>query len=351
MSYELGAELLNFGAFIAFMGVNLAALLHYWCAAPRGSCRQSAAAAARFPDLRLPLVEPELAGADRGLRVAGHRRRLRRLEDPGLPEADRVPRSERRERPMSAVSPSPTRVERGSPDHDPSCRALPKDSNGSASAPREGLGEGPLFIEELRSRRATRDPQSRLVVGAGVGGSGRCRRFPLAERREGRRGAHLRRWHGHAPRPRRPRSRRGRPQRHLLRPRALGVAREAAAGVAGPGRARPRARQPRDLPPLPAQARDRPRARVGEARVRARGLHGRAHPRRDRGDEHDAAGHRRRGDPDARLQLLRHDGGRPVVRRCRAAALPGRPRRRGPDRRGRERPRPHARAELGGHGT
>jgi putrescine importer len=30
LSYQLGAEMLNFGAFIAFMGVNLAALWHYW---------------------------------------------------------------------------------------------------------------------------------------------------------------------------------------------------------------------------------------------------------------------------------------------------------------------------------
>ena len=30
MSYQLGAELLNFGAFIGFMGVNLSALLRYW---------------------------------------------------------------------------------------------------------------------------------------------------------------------------------------------------------------------------------------------------------------------------------------------------------------------------------
>ena len=30
MSYQLGAELLNFGAFIGFMGVNLAAFAHYW---------------------------------------------------------------------------------------------------------------------------------------------------------------------------------------------------------------------------------------------------------------------------------------------------------------------------------
>lgn len=30
VSYQLGAELLNFGAFIGFMGVNAAAFLHYW---------------------------------------------------------------------------------------------------------------------------------------------------------------------------------------------------------------------------------------------------------------------------------------------------------------------------------
>ena len=35
VSYGLGAELLNFGAFIAFMGVNLAALVHYWWRAER----------------------------------------------------------------------------------------------------------------------------------------------------------------------------------------------------------------------------------------------------------------------------------------------------------------------------
>ena len=35
VSYELGAELLNFGAFIGFMGVNLAAFLRYWWRAER----------------------------------------------------------------------------------------------------------------------------------------------------------------------------------------------------------------------------------------------------------------------------------------------------------------------------
>ena len=30
LTYQLGAELLNFGAFIGFMGVNVSALLRYW---------------------------------------------------------------------------------------------------------------------------------------------------------------------------------------------------------------------------------------------------------------------------------------------------------------------------------
>jgi amino acid transporter len=35
LTYQLGAEMLNFGAFIAFMGVNLSALVHYGIRAPR----------------------------------------------------------------------------------------------------------------------------------------------------------------------------------------------------------------------------------------------------------------------------------------------------------------------------
>jgi putrescine importer len=46
LTYQLGAELLNFGAFIAFMGVNLAAFTRYWV---RGSDR-------RVTDFVLPLL-------------------------------------------------------------------------------------------------------------------------------------------------------------------------------------------------------------------------------------------------------------------------------------------------------
>jgi amino acid transporter len=41
LSYQLGAELLNFGAFIAFMGVNAAAFMHYYWRAERGDRRMS----------------------------------------------------------------------------------------------------------------------------------------------------------------------------------------------------------------------------------------------------------------------------------------------------------------------
>jgi putrescine importer len=46
ITYQLGAEMLNFGAFIAFMGVNLAALRRYWLRAEQR----------RLSDLVLPLL-------------------------------------------------------------------------------------------------------------------------------------------------------------------------------------------------------------------------------------------------------------------------------------------------------
>ena len=86
LSFQLGAEMLNFGAFIAFMGVNLAAFTHYWL---RGAER-------RWQNFVLPLLgfliclylwvslrwPAKLAG---GAWLAGRRRPLRRLEDAGLP--------------------------------------------------------------------------------------------------------------------------------------------------------------------------------------------------------------------------------------------------------------------------
>ncbi|HET8646579.1 MAG TPA: APC family permease, partial [Vicinamibacteria bacterium] len=46
LSFQLGAEMLNFGAFIAFMGVNLAAFTHYWLRATER----------RWTDFVLPLL-------------------------------------------------------------------------------------------------------------------------------------------------------------------------------------------------------------------------------------------------------------------------------------------------------
>ena len=93
VSYGLGAELLNFGAFIAFMGVNLSALIHYWWRAERKT----------LVNLLPPLLGFLICGylwwslswpaRLAGLRLARDGHRLRRLEDPGLQEADRVPRS------------------------------------------------------------------------------------------------------------------------------------------------------------------------------------------------------------------------------------------------------------------
>ena len=56
LSYQLGAEMLNFGAFIAFMGVNLAAFTRYWVRAEKKTRREPRLPAARLPVLSLPLV-------------------------------------------------------------------------------------------------------------------------------------------------------------------------------------------------------------------------------------------------------------------------------------------------------
>ncbi len=48
MTYEIGAELLNFGAFIGFMGVNVAAFLHYYVRAERRSWKYGLPSALGF---------------------------------------------------------------------------------------------------------------------------------------------------------------------------------------------------------------------------------------------------------------------------------------------------------------
>jgi len=59
ITYERGAEMLNFGAFIAFMGVNAAAFVHYYLRSSEKKNRQSPDAAHRFRGLRRNLVELE----------------------------------------------------------------------------------------------------------------------------------------------------------------------------------------------------------------------------------------------------------------------------------------------------
>ena len=59
ITYERGAELLNFGAFIAFMGVNAASFMRYFLRSNEKSVSQLAGAGAGIFDLRFHLVEFE----------------------------------------------------------------------------------------------------------------------------------------------------------------------------------------------------------------------------------------------------------------------------------------------------
>ena len=84
MSYDLGAEMLNFGALIAFMGVNAAASCAISCANRREAVVYRATGP-RIRDLPVALAEPQHAGQDRRHHLDGGWNRFRRLEDPRLP--------------------------------------------------------------------------------------------------------------------------------------------------------------------------------------------------------------------------------------------------------------------------
>ena len=81
ITYDVGAELLNFGALIAFMGVNIASLTHYYI---RGEDRTSGAtdsAGAGFSHLPLHLDPSVEDGDDRGFHLDDCRHRIWSLED------------------------------------------------------------------------------------------------------------------------------------------------------------------------------------------------------------------------------------------------------------------------------
>lgn len=94
LSYQLGAELLNFGAFVAFMGVNLAAFVRYWVRAEQRTVVNFASpllgflvCADLFLSLRAPAMIVGVAWLVGGLlygaaRTGGFRRSL---VDPGAP--------------------------------------------------------------------------------------------------------------------------------------------------------------------------------------------------------------------------------------------------------------------------
>ena len=86
ITYDNGAELLNFGALIAFMGVNLASLTHYYI---RGKERTAGAVDSASAGIRHLLVHLDTsveAGDDRGFHLDDCWHRLRSVEDPGFPE-------------------------------------------------------------------------------------------------------------------------------------------------------------------------------------------------------------------------------------------------------------------------
>ena len=85
MTFQMAAELLNFGAFIAFMGVNAAAFWRYWLRAEQKKARLPLAARARIRHLFLHLAESRVASAGRWRDLAFGRGRIRRHQDPRFP--------------------------------------------------------------------------------------------------------------------------------------------------------------------------------------------------------------------------------------------------------------------------
>ena len=83
--YQLGAEVLNFGALIAFMGVNLAAFVRYFIREGKRTSEPGTPAGG-LCHLPVAVAEPQRMAKFVGRRVAGPGTRVRRLEDPRVPE-------------------------------------------------------------------------------------------------------------------------------------------------------------------------------------------------------------------------------------------------------------------------
>ena len=86
ITYDQGADLLNFGALLAFMGVNIAALVRYYFRAEEKNILNLAFAPSRFPDLRLHLEPTQRPGPETGRGLDGRRHRLRRHPDQRVSE-------------------------------------------------------------------------------------------------------------------------------------------------------------------------------------------------------------------------------------------------------------------------
>ena len=83
--YDRAAELLNYGALIAFMGVNIASLTHYFIRGANRSLSNLLVPLCGFVICARTVVQPVEDGAHRRLHLDARRRSLRRRQNPRLP--------------------------------------------------------------------------------------------------------------------------------------------------------------------------------------------------------------------------------------------------------------------------
>ena len=84
-AYGLGAEMLNFGALIAFMGVNVAALLRYYVRAEEKKLTYLVPPVLRIPHLPRIVGEPQPSCNDCGIDLDGGGNSVWRDQDQRLP--------------------------------------------------------------------------------------------------------------------------------------------------------------------------------------------------------------------------------------------------------------------------